>query len=122
MATYGSEFNAARTTTEQITDMQYTLRMLGVPIIDSFMFGDMQEVHTNSTVLHSQLNKRHNAQAYHRVCEPITAKIMKFFKIDGKKNLSDILSKDCGYADAWLYVKPLLFWRCDTSEIPYNGE
>ena len=36
MASYGSEFNAARTATEQIMDMQYTLHMLGVPIIDSY--------------------------------------------------------------------------------------
>ena len=63
MATYGSEFNVARTTTEQIMDMRYTLRMLGVLILDSYMFSDNQGVHTNSTVLHSQLNKRHNALA-----------------------------------------------------------
>ena len=122
MATYGSEFNAARTATEQIMDMQYTLRMLGVPIIDSYMFGDNQGVHTNSTVPHSQLNKRHIALAYHRVREAIAAKIMKFFKIDEKKNLSDILSKYCGYTDAWPNVKPLLFWCGDTSEIPDRGE
>ena len=36
-ATYGSEFNAARTAMEQIMDMQYTLHMLEVPIIDSYM-------------------------------------------------------------------------------------
>ena len=41
---------------EQIMDMRYTLRMLGVPVIDSYMFGDNQSVLTNSTVLHSQLN------------------------------------------------------------------
>ena len=31
-ATYGSEFVAAKTATEQIMDMRYTLRYLGVPI------------------------------------------------------------------------------------------
>ena len=36
MATYGSEFNALRTTMEQIMDMRYTLRMLGVLILDSY--------------------------------------------------------------------------------------
>ena len=56
-ATYGSEFNVVRTTTEQIMDMRYTLRMLGVLVIDSYMFGDNQSELTNSTVLHSQLNK-----------------------------------------------------------------
>ena len=32
MATYGSEFVAAKTATEQIMDIRYTLRYLGVPI------------------------------------------------------------------------------------------
>ena len=31
-ATYGSEFVATKTATEQIIDMRYTLRYLGVPI------------------------------------------------------------------------------------------
>ena len=60
------------------------IAMLGVPVIDSYMFGDNQSVLTNSTVPHSQLNKRHNALAYHRVQEAIAAAVMKFFKIDGK--------------------------------------
>ena len=73
-ATYGSEFNVVRTATEQSMDMRYTLRMLGVPEIDSYMFGDNQSVLTNNTILHSQLNKRHNALAYHRVREAIDRK------------------------------------------------
>ena len=85
---YGSKFNVARTAMVQIMDMRYTLRMLGVPVIDSYMFSDNQSVLTNSTVPHSQLNKRHNALAYHRVREAIAAAVMKFFKIDGKKNPS----------------------------------
>jgi len=122
MATYGSEFNAVRTAMEQIIDMQYTLCMLGVWILDSYMFSDNQGVHMNSTVLHLQLNKCHNALAYHRVHKAIMVKIMKFYKIDGKKNPSDIVSKQCSYTDVWLHVKPLLFWHGDTSEIPDKGE
>ena len=77
------------------------------------MFSDNQGVHTNGTVPHSQSNKRHNALAYHRVREAIAAKIMNFYKIDGKKNPSDILSKHSGYTDAWPYVKPfaVLAWQ-----------
>ena len=66
--TYGSEFNAARTATEQIIDLHYTLHMLGVPVVHSYMFGDNKSVVLNWTVPHSQLNKRHNALAYHRYC------------------------------------------------------
>ena len=95
--------------------------MLGVLVIDSYMFGDNQSVLTNSTVLHSQLNKRHNALAYHRVREAIAAAVMKFFKIDGKSP-SDILSKHCGHPEAWLHIKTLSFWRGDTSVIPDKGE
>ena len=121
-ATFGLEFNVVRTTTEQIMDIRYTLRMLGVPVIDSYMFGDNQSVLTNSIVPHSQLNKRHNALAYHRVREAIAAKVMKFFKIDGKKNPLDILSKHCRHPEAWPHIKTLLFWRGDTSVIPDKGE
>ena len=110
-----------RTATEQIMDMHYTLDMLGVPVIDSFMFGDNQSVLTNSTVPHSQLNKHHNVLAYHRVHEAIAAVVMKFFKIDGKKNPSDILSKHCGHTKAWPHIKTLLFWHGDTSMIPDKG-
>ena len=40
-ATYGSEFVAAKTATEHIMDLRYTLRYLGVPINSkSYMFGD----------------------------------------------------------------------------------
>ena len=121
-ATYGSEFNAARTATEQIMDLRYTLRMLGVPIVHSYMFGDNKSVVLNSTVPHSQLNKRHNALAYHRVREAIAAGILQFFHIDGKKNPADIISKHCGHLDAWPHIKPLLFWRGETTVIPDKGE
>ena len=58
-ATYGSEFVAPHQAVEQIIDICYTLRMLGV-LIDgpSWLFGDNQSVVTSSTILHSTLNKR----------------------------------------------------------------
>ena len=85
------------------------------------MFSDNQSVLTNSTVAHSQLNKRPNALAYHRVREAIAVAVMKFLKID-KKNPLDILSKHCGHPEAWLHIKTLLFWRGDMSVIPDKGE
>ena len=40
-ATYGSEFVAAKTTTEQIMDLRNTLRYPGVPIMTkAYMIGD----------------------------------------------------------------------------------
>ena len=49
-ATYGSEFVAARTATEQIIDNRMSLRYLGVPIKESFMFGDNESVLNSSNV------------------------------------------------------------------------
>ena len=50
-ATYGSEFVAAKTATEQIIDIRQTLRYLGVPIKSkAYMFGDNKSVVTSSTV------------------------------------------------------------------------
>ena len=58
-ATYGSEFVAARIATDQIVDLRYTLRYLGVPIRTvSYMFGDNQSVVTSSTLPQSALSKR----------------------------------------------------------------
>ena len=65
-ATYGSEFVAPKTATEQIIDLRHTLRYLGVPIkTKSYLFGDNRSVVTSSTLSHSTLGKRHNMLAYH---------------------------------------------------------
>jgi hypothetical protein len=82
-------------------DLRYTLCMLGVSAVHSYMIVDSKSVVLNSTVPHSQLNKRHNALAYHRIQEAIAADILRFFHIDGKKNPADILSKHCGHLEAW---------------------
>ena len=59
-ATYGSEFVAARTAVDQITELRLTLRYLGVPLRKkSYMFGDNCSVVINSTAPHSIISKRH---------------------------------------------------------------
>jgi hypothetical protein len=59
-ATYGSEFVAARLSTEQIMDLQYTLCSLGAPLDagKACMFGDNPSVITSLTIPHSSLNKQ----------------------------------------------------------------
>jgi hypothetical protein len=74
------------------------------------MFGDNQAVVSNSTIPHSSLSKRHNALAYHRVREMISAKILGYYWIDGKRNPTDILSKHWSYPQVWHLLKPLLFY------------
>ena len=71
-ATYGSEFVAAKTATEQIMDIRQTLK--GVPIgAKSILFGDNRSVVTSAPLPHSTLTKRHNILAFHRVRQAITA-------------------------------------------------
>jgi hypothetical protein len=114
-ATYGSEFMVARQATEQIMDLRYTLRMLGIPLDGpAWMFGDNQSVITSSTIPHSNLNKRHNALSYHRVREAISAQILYFIHIDGKLNPSDVMTKFLSWAKFWPLIQPFLFWKGET--------
>ena len=93
-STYGSEFVAAETATEQIMDIRLTLRYLGAPIgAKSFLFGDNRSVVTSATLPHSTLTKRHNILAFHRVREAIAAKLMAFYWLQSAYNLSDMFSK-----------------------------
>jgi Reverse transcriptase (RNA-dependent DNA polymerase) len=114
-ATYGSEFMVARQATEQIMDLRYTLRMLGIPIDGpAWLFGDNASVITSSTIPHSNLNKRHNALSYHRVREAISAEVMYFIHMDGKLNPSDIMTKFLGWTKFWPLIQPFLFWKGET--------
>ena len=116
-ATYGSEFVSGRTTVEQIIDLRYTLRMLGVPLDGpAWMFGDNESVITSSTIPHSALKKRHEALAYHKVREAVASGIIYFCKIDGKENPADLLTTFRSHTRAWPLIKPLLFWAGDTMD------
>jgi len=114
-ATYGSEFVAAKAATEQIMDLRYSLRMLGVPIDGpTWMFGDNQSVVLSSTIPQSSLSKRHNALAYHRVREAVAYGIINFHHMSGKQNPSDVLTKFLPHATFAPLIKYILFWKGDT--------
>ena len=107
-ATYGSEFVAAKTVTEQIMDIRYTLTYLGVPIRSkSYMFGDNRSVVTSATVPHSTLSKRHNILAFHRVREAIAAKIIDFHWIKSEYNVGDMLSKHWEHSKIFPMIQKL---------------
>jgi len=57
------------------------------------MLGDNMSVVLNTTIPSSQLKKKHNAIAYHRVREAIAGKIIKFAHIPGVDNVADIMTK-----------------------------
>jgi hypothetical protein len=70
IATFGSEFTAARMAVDLIFDLRITLQYIGVPV------STKSSVVTNSKIPHTSLNKRHNAKSYHRVWEMIAAQIL----------------------------------------------
>ena len=77
-ATYGAEMVAGRQAVEQVIDIRYKLRMLGVPVQDaSGLLGDNQSVITSCSIPFSNLKKKHNAIAYHRIREAVAAGIVK---------------------------------------------
>ena len=109
-ATFGSEYVAARTATEQIIDLRLTLRYLGVPLLGvSMLFGDNESVVNSAADPSSRIPKRHNMLSYHKTRESIAAGITWFHHIKGKWNPADILSKHWDRASVWHCLKPLLF-------------
>jgi hypothetical protein len=122
-ATYGAEFMATRQAVEQIMDLRYTLRMLGVPLDGpAWLFGDNRSVVTSSTLPHSTLNKRWNALSYHRVREAIAAGIIRYEFCAGNQNSADPLTKSLPHSVARAHFDPLLFWKGDTEEIPVDED
>ena len=100
---------AAKTATEQIMDLRYTLRYLGFPIKSkSYMFGNNRSVVTSPTLTHSSLSKRHNNLVFHRVREAIAAKIIDFHWIQSEYNLSDMLSKHWEHIKIFPMIQKLL--------------
>ena len=59
----------------------------------SYLFGDNRSVVTSATFPHSTLTKCHNILAFHRVREPIAARILAIYWIQSAYNLGDMLSK-----------------------------
>ncbi len=122
-ATYGSEFMAARIAVEQIIDMRYTLRMMGVPLDGpSWLLGDNESVIVSSTIPTSTLKKRHNSISYHLCQEVITLSIVNFIHISEDENPADVLTKHFG---SWKHIplmKPILSAYYDTSDDPTQDE
>ena len=109
-ATYGSEFVAACTCTEQCLEICHTLHYLGVPINGkSYMFGDNKSVVDSSMHPHAKLHKHHTMLSFHHVHQAIAHKVLNFFHVDGKINPADILSKDWSYNDIWTMLQLLMF-------------
>ena len=118
-ATYGSEFVASETASEQIIDLRHSLRYLGVPTkTKSYLFQDNSSVVTSSTLPHSILGKRHNILAYHRVRGSIASKILAYHWIRTGYNLSEMLSKHWDHPSVYIMIMKLLITRGPITLIP----
>ena len=73
------------------------------------MYGDNMAVVLNTTVPSSQLKKKHNAIAYHRVREAIAAQIVRFAHIPSTMNIADILTKPLPVDTFQRLILPILF-------------
>ena len=84
--------------------------MLGVPVVGpTTMYGDNMSVILNTTVPSSQLKKKHNAIAYHRVREAIAAKILTLQHIPSTENIADVLTKPLPVNTFYHLLEPVLF-------------
>ena len=109
-STYGAEFNAMRTATEETMALRYMLRCLGVPVTrPSRLFGDNMGVIQSASIPGSQLKKKHTAIAYHRVREAVAAGIIEPYHVKGADNPADILTKALTSSEFLKHVKSV-FW------------
>ena len=117
-ATYGSEFVAARTTTEQVIDNCLSLRYLGVPVKESFMLGDKESV-VNSAPTFRLANFTSDTSCYHGI-ESESHLQPRFCTLCTSRSINpaaDMLSRHWGYQQTWTQLQAVLFWQGDTAAL-----
>jgi hypothetical protein len=93
-STFGSELVALRIATELIESLRYKLRMFGIPIEGATdVFCDNKGVVSNTSVPESQLTKKHNSIAYHRIREACASGTLRITKEDSATNIADLFTK-----------------------------
>jgi len=116
-STYGAELVAGRLATEMAIEFRYVFRMLGVPIDGPvILLGDNKGMIQNTSIMSSQLNKKHNAIVYHRVRECVAADIIKIGHVKSDFNYADICTKALNGPKLHGLSKDLLFWTSDSRE------
>lgn len=109
-STYGAELVAGRLAAEMIIEFRYKMRMLGVPVEGpSIMLGDNMSVIQNCSIPSSQLKKKHNAIAYHRVRECVASNIIKLGHVSSESNYADLCTKALNGPKLHGLMKDLLF-------------
>jgi hypothetical protein len=114
-SSYGSEMVSCRIACEQIMDIRYTLRMLGVPLEGpAWLFGDNKGVVDSVTIPHSKLAKRWVALSYHRAREAIASGYVNFLHLEGRQNPSDTLTKNLRFSKMKDLLEPIMNFAGDT--------
>ena len=120
-STYGSEMVAGRIAVEMAIEFRYVFRMLGCEVAGPVqVLGDNKGMIQNASLMSSQLKKKHNAIAYHRVREATAMGIVKLGHVNSCDNLADILTKALNGPKLHNISKELLFCTADSGE--YQGK
>lgn len=106
--TYGAEFSAMRTATEEAIAICYMLCSLGIKVSrPSDLSGD-NAVISNATTYDATLKKKNVALSYHSVKKSIAAGIIYPQKISGKTNIADLLTKPLNRGTFMWHVSKVL--------------
>ena len=113
---------AMRQGTEQVMELCYMLRMLGVPVDKpSWMFGDNMSVVISGTLPSSTLKKRWNALSYQQVREAVALGIINVIHLPGNENPADVLTKSLPHNKLYHLMKEFIFWHPKSSSDPNAG-
>lgn len=93
-STFGAEMTAFKTAIEEVIEIRYMLRCLGVKVTKpTKVFGDNKGMIQNVSIKDSLLKKKHVAIAYHKSREATAAGIAHPIHCPGDYNYSDVLTK-----------------------------
>ena len=114
---YGSELVAARMATEMIIKLIDTYSVwLGCRWMDPPYCSETMNMSVllSTNVPSSQLRKKHNAIAYHRVREAIAGGVIRFAKVLPVDNFADVLTKPLPKDTFLTLINPILFRKPDS--------
>ena len=78
-----------------MASLRYKLRIFGIPVNGpSNIFCENESVYRNVSFEDSIFKKKHHSICYHLVREKVASGTIIIHKVDGRDNLSDILTKD----------------------------
>ena len=116
-STYGSELVAGRLATEMAIEFRYIFRMLGCKISGPVrLLGDNRGMIQNCSLMSSQLKKKHNAIAFHRIREAVACGIIVLGHVSSENNLADICTKGLNGTKLHSITKQILFRGTDSGE------